>query len=124
MPCPTVRVKDANSPDGFVVINESDLTDHHEVVRENSAGIQQPIGQPTVFDHTAEAPFNRQADLAPGQTVVIPGGTEIPGDWENLHWKRQVKLARNLGWQEVDSGFSAEQAKEFIRSKVAERDGN
>lgn len=30
-PCPTVKVKSDASPDGYIVINESDLTDQHEL---------------------------------------------------------------------------------------------
>ncbi len=82
--------------------------------------IAQPIGQPTVMDHTTNAPFYRQA--APGQTVVLPGGTAIPTDWEDMHWKRQVKLARRLGYPETGRELSGDKAKAFIRLKVAERD--
>jgi hypothetical protein len=33
-PCPTVRVRSDESPDGYVVINESDMTDEHVLWQE------------------------------------------------------------------------------------------
>lgn len=86
--CPTVRVKDDRSPHGYIVINESDLTDDHEVL----------------------------ADVVEGPKPDVEA--EIPADWQSLHWKQQVKLAKALGRQGEPSG---DEAKAFIAIKVEER---
>lgn len=98
MRCPTVRVKSEHSPDGYIVINESDLTDAHEVVKEE----------------------NQIPEFLPNRNLSEP---QIPANWEDMHWKKQVKLAKALGRQDFGRELSGEQAKEFIRLKVAERDG-
>ena len=89
MHCPTVRVKSDVAPGGYVVINESDLTDAHELFDGPPAG-----------EHTSSS------------------DVQIPDGWESLHWKRQVKLAKELGREGEPSG---DEAKAFIAVKLAER---
>lgn len=105
MRCPTVRIKDDRSPDGYIVINESDLTDKHELF---------PDDLPPYSQTTTDIPILQQ------QAPVV---VAIPDYWEDMHWKKQVKLAKALGRQDTGRELSGEQAKQFIRLKVAERDG-
>lgn len=90
MRCPTVRVKSEHSPDGYIVINATDLNTDHEVVPD---------------DAPAEPPH---ADNQPN----------IPANWQAMHWKQQVKLAKALGREGEPSG---EEAKAFIALKIDER---
>lgn len=102
MRCPTVKVKDDRSPQGFVVINESDLTDDHELylIEEDGLAVDE---KPAV-----QAP---QAD--PFRDSVT-----IPAYWQTMHWKKQVKLAQALGREGNPSG---DEAKAFIELKMQER---
>lgn len=105
MRIPTVRVKSDVSPGGFVVINESDRAPHHEIYKE-----EQVAASPHDISHDIPVPLN-----------IVVGQIVIPSNWAEMHWKKQVKLARALG---RDGDPSGDEAKAFITLKVAERAEN
>jgi len=83
---PTVMIRKANKW-GYAIINAADFdATRHEM-----------------FD----APAARDEDEAPAA---------IPADWEGMHWKKRVSLAKHLTGQEA---ANADQADELIRAHIA-----
>lgn len=136
----TVRVKDDQSPGGFKIINESDFTADHELHPEQDEHFergQAETEQAVALRCMAHVIGLRQGKTSaewfaqPGVTrleqlqaaeIEIRGAatTGIPPDWQEMHWKTQVKLAKSLGYNGEPSG---EQAREFIAAAVEARSG-
>jgi hypothetical protein len=51
------------------------------------------------------------AEVEIAETTVQEIGPQIPDDWQYLHWKTQVKLAKDLGYEGEPT---AKQAKAHI----------
>jgi hypothetical protein len=145
MRVPTVRVKSDSSPNGFVVINESDLTPTHELWPEqgeafersapqteqavafrcmahlvsarNDKTIEQWLAQPGVA--RLEQLQAAEAEIKSSAADTIDGDvsdeTKSLSEWRGAHWKTQVKLAKSLGFEGEPS---AEQAKTFLAEKL------
>jgi hypothetical protein len=142
MRVPTVRVKSETSPDGFVVINESDLCRDHELWPEQGEAFERSAPETeaavafrcmahllsartgkTVEQWLAQPGVARLEQMQAAEAEIknaAAGGKEndIPDDWQELHWKTQVKLAKALGFEGEPT---AEQAKTHIASAVEAR---
>jgi hypothetical protein len=142
MRVPTVRVKNDGSPDGFVVINETDLSPSHELWPEQGEAFERsaPQTEAAVALRCMAAILSRHSGKSLAEWMAQPGvarleqlqaaeveitvtmvqeiGPHIPDDWQDLHWKTQVKLAKVLGFEGEPT---ADQAKAHIAMAVAAR---
>lgn len=87
--CPTLMIKKANKW-GYAIINEADFDPQRHVL----LGAE---GEP-------EAPAAIQPEPA------------APAEWEGLHWKKRIALARQLTGREA---ADAAEADELIRAHIA-----
>lgn len=124
MQCPTVRVKSAASPTGFVIINESDFDKsvhelHEEMNKRELTASEVMLINNALIDSGKLLSF----DVGPSPLAVDAKAREDIGpnargtDWRKLHWKQQIKLARSKGY---DGEPNISMAREFL----AARDGN
>lgn len=122
----TVRVRDDYSPQGFKIINESDLNEFHELWPDeaNEPALKiLTIGElVTVIGVIGRGVVTAEAgcvSIVPMQDASRP--ETIPADWTDLHWKKQVKLAKALG---LDGDPSPEEARAHIAMAVEQRAGS
>lgn len=95
---PTVKIVSADSPQGFIVINESDLQDHHVLFDRLAHG--QATDAPLPLQATSEAPRE------PDETQVVKGS--------------RGKFYVKRGAAFVSRGFETEgEAIESMNSNVA-----
>jgi hypothetical protein len=142
MRVPTIRVVSEASPDGFVVINESDLSPNHQLWPEQGEAFERSAPQTEAavalrcmavilsrrsgksLDEWMAQPGVARVEQLQAAEVEITGmtvqgsGPHIPDDWQDLHWKTQVKLAKALGYEGEPT---AEQAKAHIAMTVEAR---
>lgn len=139
----TVRVRDDRSPEGFKVINEADLNEFHvrwdgsEPVPPDPDHKHLMPGEVVTVDgvmdrgvvtvdeggavsiaklpESANEPAYEIIDVLVQDMHEAAAAPEpaIPPDWASLHWKKQVKLAKELGF---DGKPSPEQARSFLAS--------
>jgi hypothetical protein len=91
-PCPTVRVVDDRAPGGFVVINQSDLTEDHVVWEE-----------PKVAKRKIEADEARRASTEPkravhrgsGEWYVMRGDFDVSGPHKKKEAERLASAAED-----------------------------
>lgn len=107
----TVRVRDDYAPQGFKIINESDLNEFHLLWPDQSDDAPAANEAPRVLRPgeivSVEGILDRGIVLisADNSVAIEPVGAIdavkplVPADWSTLHWKTQVKLAKEIGFE-------------------------
>lgn len=66
-----------------------------------------------------EAASDEIESYTPGEPDTPPVDEEIPSDWREMHWKRQMVIAKKFTDEEVTDGTKA---AEIIEKELARRD--
>lgn len=77
----------------------------------------------SAFQARAEARFadyEPEGEPEPLKVPKVAPGT-IPADWESLHWKQRVRLAKDIAPELADAIETKEDADEIIREKIEPR---